>query len=288
MLTPTFDIEDHRGDAPGPKRHAANTETLLAATEAHGARATFFVVGDLVDSDPALLRRIADGGHEIGLHSFDHAPLQSHASEVFRRRTEAAKKAVEDCAGTGVVGYRAPSFSLTRRTPWVPRCLMELGFRYSSSVLPAGSPLFGFPGAPRRPFRWDCGLLELPSPVARIGPATVPYLGGIYFRYLPDPLIRHHVRRGATAFDGAASNGGASAGLWSYLHPYDIDPEEPFCRPHGAPLWMSLLLHAKRAGARAKLDRMLSGRLGVAIARPLAERVDAGHFDAAAPFALDA
>lgn len=275
MLSVTLDIEDHRGAAPGPKRHAAMTEQLLAMLAEAAVKASVFIVADLIATDRALIRRIAAQGHEIGLHSFDHAPLAAHDPEDFRRRTAEARAALADAAGAPVAGYRAPSFSLTRATPWVPEALAEIGFEYSSSVLPAGSPLHGYPGAPREPFRWPCGLLELPAPVGRVGPLTLPYLGGIYFRYLPAALIRRRLR---------GIDSGPAAGVWSYLHPYDIDPAEPFCRPHGAPLWMSLLLHARRSGARARFARLLRGDMGSAIGPPLGARVAAGHFAAARPF----
>jgi polysaccharide deacetylase family protein (PEP-CTERM system associated) len=277
MITVTLDIEDHLGDAPGPRRHRANTERLLDALAARDVRATCFIVGDLVGSDGALIRRIAKAGHEIGLHSFDHRPLAAYDRATLRRSTADARHRLEDCAGRPVIGYRAPSFSLTRRTPWVPEELQAIGFRYSSSVLPAGSPLYGYPGAPRAPFRWPCGLLELPAPVGRVGPLTVPYLGGIYFRYLPQSLIR---RRTEAAADGRTC-------LWSYLHPYDIDADEPFTRPHGAPLWMSLLLWWRRRGALARFDRLLAGHFGAPIGKPFAERLADGEFDAARPLASD-
>lgn len=271
MITVTLDVEDHRGDAPGPKRHRENTQCLLDMLEARGARATCFVVGDLIDDEKALIQRMAEAGHELALHSFDHQPLAAHTPRDFRAKTADARRRLEDAAGSPVVGYRAPSFSLTRRTPWAAPAIQDCGFRYSSSVLPAGNPLHGYPGAPQEPFRWPCGLLELPAPIGRVGPLTVPYLGGIYFRYIPEAIIRQRLRDARSA---------GQRGLWSYLHPYDIDADEPFCRPHGAPLWMSLLLHARRRVTTRRLDRLLTGGFGAPVGDPFARCLAAGRFDA--------
>ena len=270
MITLTLDIEDHRQGQPGPKRHAAMTDRLLSVLDEADLRATCFIVGDLCESDPDLVRRIAGAGHEIGLHSFNHAPLKTHAPETFETRTRDARNRLSDLTGQPVLGYRAPSFSLTRETDWVPERLHRIGFTYSSSILPAGSPVYGYPGAPRRPFRWPCGLLELPAPVDRVGPLTLPYLGGIYFRYLPEGMIRTRAARNTDQV------------LWNYLHPYDIDHEEPFCRPHGAPLWMSVLLWMRRSGALARFEKLAQGGLAGPVAPTFQARIGAGEFDTVA------
>jgi peptidoglycan-N-acetylglucosamine deacetylase len=275
-LTITLDIEDHRGDAPGPKRHAVCTRELLDLLARYRVQGTFFVVGDLIETDADLLRQISEAGHEIGLHSFNHKPLRAHTLTEFQEQTHRAKARLEDCISAAVIGYRAPSFSLTAQTHWVTDILPQLGFGYSSSTLPAGSPLYGYPGLPKTPFRWPSGLLELPSPITKVGPLTVPFLGGIYFRYLPRSLIRRALR---DRQDQTA--------LWSYLHPYDIDAAEPFCRPHGAPLWMSILLWANRRPALAKLEWLLEGGAGLPVGNPLGVRLVAGEFEAAPPLPLN-
>ena len=131
------------------------------------------------------MKEIASGGHEIGLHSYHHTPLTETDPDTFRREIGAARAFMEDLAGHAVVGFRAPDLLARRVDTWVTDVLAELGFAYSSSVLPARSPLYGYPGRPRVPHRWPSGLLELPCPVADVGPITNPYLGGIYFRVLP-------------------------------------------------------------------------------------------------------
>ena len=113
-----------------------------------------------------------------------------------------------------IQGFRAPIFSLVPESSWAPEILGELGFTYSSSVLPAFNPLFGWPQAPRVPFRWPCGLIELPSPVFGFGRLAAPLLGGAYLRVAPGPIVSWAARS-------------APKHAWLYAHPYDFDPDEP-------------------------------------------------------------
>ncbi len=131
-------------------------------------------------------------------------------------------------------------------------------------MLPAANPLHGWPGAPRRPFRWDNGLIELPCPVGGVGRALIPFLGGIYLRYVPLALARHFLR-------GPDSR----AVAWSYSHPYDIDPDEPFfVMPHAG--WLtSRIVHTRRDTTLAALEARIAagggpGRTLAKIAEQLA------------------
>ena len=159
---------------------------------------------------------VADG-HELGVHGLHHIPNDLLGAERFRSDNREAKTILSELAGTEVTLYRAPQYSLIPSTPWVPEILSELGFIASSSVLPARSPLYGWPGAPSNPFRWSSGLIELPSPVMKLGPVVVPFLGGTYLRLLPAALRRRGVR-----------SADAETVLWTYCHPWEFDPDEKF------------------------------------------------------------
>ncbi|MCG8543290.1 MAG: polysaccharide deacetylase family protein [Alphaproteobacteria bacterium] len=267
-LTFTLDLEDHRPDARYPKRFPEVTRAILATIEDCGVRGTVFVVGTLAEQEPDLVRDIAAAGHEIALHSYDHRPLPEQTPEIFRAETMRGKECLEALIGAPVVGYRAPVFSLTDATLWAPQILKELGFDYSSSVLPARNPLFGFPAAPAHPFAWPNGLLELPAPVATLGLMTVPFLGGIYLRYLPLPLIERMIR--------AAPE---EASLWTYCHPYDFDPDEPLFRMKGANWPTSMLLWFNRRGTLRKFQRLFGGTGPTAADEPFVAQIRAGRFD---------
>ncbi len=111
--------------------------------------------------------------------------------KTFRDETLYSKSLLEDIVQKSIDGYRAPIFSLAKSSRWAAEILKELGFIYSSSVLPAPSPLFGYPEAPLHPFQWPSGLIEIPAPVALVAGIKMSYLGGIYLRYLPPYLIKY-------------------------------------------------------------------------------------------------
>ncbi len=181
------------------------------------------------------MRRIHAEGHELALHSWTHKPLTEELPARLRTGLSDSRERLQDLCGAPVVGFRAPVFSLTPASVWAVEVLAELGFHYSSSVLPGRNPLYSFPGAPRQPFRWPCGLVELPVPLIEIGRLTLPLLGGIYLRYLPPSLVS---RWRAALPPGTLP--------WSYVHPYDIDAEEPYFRFPGTSFWMSVLLWRRR------------------------------------------
>jgi len=222
------------------------TRRLLDLLDEHGATGTFFLVGEIAREAPDLVREIGARGHEIASHSYRHVPLIDEGPRQFLAEIRRSKAHLEDLASRQVVGFRAPVFSLTRETIWATEVLREAGFRYSSSVLPAGSFAYGLPTAPRAPFLWASGLLEIPCPVGRIGPLVLPFLGGMYLRYLPPWRLRQ------------LSAQVAESALWSYCHPYDIDIEEPFTLARGSTFIGSLFLWCNRSVALRRLSALLA------------------------------
>jgi len=257
-LTVTFDLEDSRSSPAQEPRYVEMGHRFLDFLQQRSIRATVFVVGELAASSPELVRRAAADGHELGLHGLRHVALDGVGAGHLRRELEQGRALLEDAGGVAVRGFRAPIFSLTRASAWAVEEIAAAGFSYSSSVLPARNPLHGWPGAPRRPYRWHNGLLELPCPVAGAGKLQVPFLGGIYMRYFPVSLSRWLLRR----CDGHSI-------LWSYVHPYDIDPEEPFSvMPHAG--WLvSRIVHTRRGVTLRRLDAVLEAAGGAG--RPLGE-----------------
>lgn len=258
-LTFTVDVEE---DGTGPARAAEMTARLLDMLAEVQGRATFFVVGTFAERQPALVRAIAAAGHEVASHGHHHRALAKDGPARLLQDLVCTRALLEDLAGAPVQGFRAPMFSATPATPWVGEVLAEAGFAYSSSVLPARNWLFGWPGAPRRPYLWPSGLLEIPVPVARLGPYELPVLGGMYLRYIPGWDVRRMVRRMAADRPGS---------LWTYCHPYDLDTEARFARRPGAGLVGSLFLWMNRG--------VMAGRLRAALAAagsvPFADRVAA-------------
>lgn len=257
LFTFTVDVEEHGAGG----RAAAQTLRLLDLLEAAGAPGTFFLLDEVVRQDPALVRAIAARGHEVASHGHRHEHLARQDPAGFVAGMRAARDRLAEAVGRAPLGYRAPYFSLTPAVAWVPEALAGLGFAYSSSVLPAWNPMAGWPGAPRRPFLWPSGLLELPVPVARCGPLHLPFLGGMYLRWLPPWRLTFLANRWAAEE--------AQGALWSYCHPYDLDREEALVRRADAGLLGSVMLWLNRGPTLPRLTGLLRGRRSV----PFAERV---------------
>ena len=255
----TLDLEDHRPDPSVPVRYPDVTREILAALDDRGITGTFFVVGEVAAEHPDLIRDIAAGGHELALHGWRHVVLTELDAATLASDARRGKAFLEDLAQSEVVGFRAPTFSLVPETVWATEVLHDAGYSYSSSVLPARSPLYGYPGAPHDPFLWPCGLAELPVPTTGIGRLQLPYLGGTYLRVLPQAVITRIHDRGARRLP------------WTYMHPYDIDTDEPYWRVPDAG-WMSPALWVGRRRLLAKLDR-LGARSG-SFGPPLRDRLD--------------
>jgi polysaccharide deacetylase family protein (PEP-CTERM system associated) len=250
-ITFTLDLEDHRPSAAAEERYPALTRRVLDFLDARAVRGTFFVVGEVAERHPELVAEVAARGHEVGLHGWRHVPLTELAPGELRADLDRGKALLEDLTGRSVLGFRAPTFSIVPASRWATDVLVEAGFTYSSSVLPARSPLFGDATLPTGPFCWPSGLIELPCPVARLGGLGLPYLGGVYLRALPTSASR----AARQIFGGAQLS-------WIYCHPYDFDPGEKFwVVPDAGPLGSRLLWYNRRR-MFAKVDALLRGRAG--------------------------
>jgi polysaccharide deacetylase family protein (PEP-CTERM system associated) len=251
-ITLTFDLEDNRRSPDQPARFVDMSERFLAFAADRGITATVYIVGEIGASHPELVRRVAGAGHEIGLHGLRHVSLDQIGPGKFQEEITRGRALLQDAAGVEVPGFRAPIFSLTPETAWARDELLAAGFSYSSSVLPAASPLHGWPGAPREPFAWGNGLVELPCPVIGRGRASIPPLGGVYLRYMPGPVMVQAARR-LGAGDGCA---------WIYCHPYDFDAEEPFFVPPYAGYVTARILHARRGQTFQRITKAIDAAGG--------------------------
>jgi polysaccharide deacetylase family protein (PEP-CTERM system associated) len=196
------------------------TDRLLEMFAAHGVHGTFFVLGWVAERHPALVRRIADAGHEIASHSYWHRLVYDLTPDEFRADLRRARQAIEAACGVEVIGYRAPSFSLTERSLWAFDVLAEEGYRYDASVFPIWHDRYGIPSAPRHPHVVSRGtdeVIEMPGSAALIGRGRVP-IGGGYFRWLPYACTAWAIRR-------VNESEGLPCGF--YLHPWEIDPDQP-------------------------------------------------------------
>ncbi|MFT8245512.1 XrtA system polysaccharide deacetylase [Roseomonas sp. BN140053] len=200
------------------RRVEANTDRVLEHFAAAGVRATFFTLGWVAERHPALVRRIVAAGHELASHGHGHEQVHVIGEAAFRADIRRARAALQDAGGVPVLGYRAPTFSITPNTPWAHAVLEEEGYRYSSSVFPVRHDLYGAPDAPRGPHRpRPDGVVELPMTTLRVPGRNLPCAGGGWFRLLPYALFRAGLRR---------VNAEGRPGIF-YFHPWEVDPDQP-------------------------------------------------------------
>lgn len=227
----TIDLEEHfhasRFDSPMRRRYWSyfdsrihkNTEHLLEVLARHSTKATFFTLGWLAERYPSLIRSIAASGHEIACLGYAHELVPAQTPEQFRDDIRRAKQLLEDVIGQPVLGFRAPSFSITADTAWALAIVADCGFSYDSSVLPVGfsgnklaveNRLQHLPAGTR-------SILEIsPSTMNMLG-VRVPIGGGGYLRTLSYPILR--------ALFSQIENLGEPIVL--YLRAWELDYEQP-------------------------------------------------------------
>lgn len=230
----TFDVEEYfqvqaaadGGTRPAQwasfeKRLAPCVERILGLLAEHGASATFFVLGWVARHERSVVRAIAEAGHEIASHGMTHTMLGRLTPDQFRCELLDSRSLLEDISGQPVVGFRAPTFSITHKTGWAIDVLAAAGYKYDSSVFPVRHDRYGAAGAPRFAHRavgpGGGGILEIPPATLRVMGTNWPVGGGGYLRLLPVSLV-------ASALKAAQKLG--CPGM-IYLHPWELDPRQP-------------------------------------------------------------
>ncbi|MEZ5965809.1 MAG: DUF3473 domain-containing protein [Planctomycetota bacterium] len=197
-----------------------STRRLLDLFARRGARATFFFLGWIAERLPDLVGAVRDAGHEIGSHGYDHRCLHDLGEAGFEADLSRTERILEDVAGVRPTVFRACTWSITTRTPWAPRVLLQRGYRLDSSIFPIGHPDYGVPGAPAQPYRLRTSagtLVEVPPLTWQVLGKRVPVGGGGYLRLLPLGFLRSGLR--------AAQRAGWPGCV--YLHPWEVDPGQP-------------------------------------------------------------
>ena len=206
-------------------RAERSTDRLLQMFAEKNVKATFFVLGWVTEKSPQLVRRIHDAGHEIACHGLTHELVYRQTPEVFRDETIRSKQMLEDTIGAPVLGYRAASYSITAKSLWAIDILSELGFKYDSSIFPIAHDRYGIPGASSRPGPISgpngSSIVEFPLSTRAVLGVRVPVAGGGYFRLLPYWFTRWAL---------AGVNREDAMPFVFYLHPWEIDPDQPRVR----------------------------------------------------------
>ena len=266
----TIDFEDwhqlvHRGmgrtdwDSRG---HALERQTaaIFELLDELGAKATFFVLGITAERYPDLVRAIAANGHELACHGYEHRRVASQSRDEFRADVERSAELIEELGGRRPLGYRAPAFSITRKTPWAYDVLADLGFRYDSSQYDSPRIPQRIGKVPRTPYRLELGegreIWEFPITVWHVGGRPVPMGGGAYWRALPTAVLRRALR------EVVAENSHPVL----YFHPYELDPQPLRATLPESPTPRQRLLAAWKSVQRNPGRRLVADRIR-AIAR---------------------
>ena len=211
-----------------------NTELILNILDEYNVKATFFVLGWVAERYPQLTKTIAAQGHEIASHGYLHQRVALQDRKTYRDDIRRGKKILENQTGVPVLGYRAPSYSITRKTSWAFDELMEAGFKYDSSIFPMRHDFYGIPDWPRfagyaikNGEEWlespvisegQQGIRELPITTLKLGQRNLPIAGGGYFRLLPYAVTSWGLNR---------INKLEQQPFVFYLHPWEFDPQQP-------------------------------------------------------------
>ncbi|MFL6843813.1 MAG: XrtA system polysaccharide deacetylase [Allosphingosinicella sp.] len=245
-----FETVIDRGQWDGlEQRVERNGSAVLDLFDEAGVKATFFTLGWVAERHPGLIRRAAEAGHEIASHGWDHARVFTLGEAAFRADLRRAHAAIAEAAGVEPKGYRAPSFSIDKRTPWAHRVLAEEGYSYSSSVAPVVHDHYGWPEAPRfahRPLP-DSELIELPVTTVELAGRRLAAGGGGFFRLLPYRFSSWAISR---------VNAREARPAVFYFHPWEIDPGQP--RVSGASLKSRLRHYSRLSAMRPKLLKLLN------------------------------
>jgi polysaccharide deacetylase family protein (PEP-CTERM system associated) len=255
----TFDIEDwYHANYAGVDLSAyrsndshfrANMDLLLQLCSDAGCKATFFVLGQIGEQYPEVVRDIIRAGHEVASHGYGHQLAYKQTYEEFRADVKKSADILQTLTGEKVWGYRAPSWSIMRSNHHFLQALEELGLHYDASIFPVKTFLYGIPDAPTKIHHpvvngRKLELLEVPMSVWRIGGRNIGYSGGFYFRLFPSWLIKRIIRSG--------NRSGRHSIV--YLHPREVDPTG---KKLDLPLLESFIQYYNVAGTQAKLASIL-------------------------------
>ena len=228
----SVDVEDwfHILDSPAvpaieqwpmlEQRAERNVQRMLELFAASRVRATFFWLGWMAQRNRQLVRRCQQAGHEIASHGFGHVLAYKIGPDVFREDITRAKDILEDITGQRVRGFRAPGFGITPDVAWAFDVIRDVGHEYDSSVFPLARGHGGMPNASPGPHCINTSsgpLIEIPISVFNFMRHRMTLFGGGYLRIAPKWLIRWGVKRLHAA----------QRPLIVYIHPREIDPEQP-------------------------------------------------------------
>ncbi|MFO0706497.1 MAG: XrtA system polysaccharide deacetylase [Nitrospira sp.] len=288
----SFDVEEHfqvsafesplrrQNWGQEESRVERNVSAIVDLLAIRGTKATFFTLGWIAERHPRLVKQLADAGHEIASHGYGHEMITAQTPDQFREDVRKAKSILENLTGRRILGYRAPSFTITEKTKWALQILVEEGYGYDSSIVPVRHDRYGMPGA--NPWCHEItteagSIWEVPPSTSNLFGLRLPVAGGGYFRLYPYPLLRTFLRRVESE----------QQPLVMYLHPWELDPEQPRMAGPLLSRFRHYLNLSKTAGRLSRLLRDFDFAPIRTVVQPIAQQWKAeAHVNQRAPMAI--
>ncbi|MBN2379592.1 DUF3473 domain-containing protein [candidate division WOR-3 bacterium] len=199
-------------------RALKNTRKLLRILERHKTKATFFVLGWLVERVREIITEIEQAGHEIGIHGYAHVSITEMSSREFEADLVKALNVTRQVVRGKIYGFRAPHFTITKKTLWALDILAKHGLRYDSSVFPLSfHPDYGISDCELSIHQITPQMIEVPLSVVDFLGKRFPCAGGGYFRFYPYGMTKLFLTR--CRREGRP--------IVFYLHPWELDPDQP-------------------------------------------------------------
>jgi polysaccharide deacetylase family protein (PEP-CTERM system associated) len=224
-----------------------NIDKILLMLDTSGTKATFFTLGWIAERYPSMVKKIVQEGHELASHGYGHERAFDLSEKEFFFDVQSAKALLEDLSGTVVKGYRAPSFSINNNNLWAFDCLLNAGYKYSSSIYPIKHDHYGMPDAPRFSYSVRNGLIEIPITTLRLFGRNFPSSGGGYFRLLPYFLSKLMINKVLSSDKQSAI---------FYFHPWEIDVGQPLI--HGLDIKTKFRHYINIGIMEKKLNKLLA------------------------------
>ncbi|HJZ86066.1 MAG TPA: DUF3473 domain-containing protein [Polyangia bacterium] len=198
-----------------------NLDEVLELLASHGAKATFFVLGETATQQPEIVQRIMAARHEVAASGWYPRSMKGTTPAEFRKEIRRTRDALEEAGAHRIIGYRSPGW-MRRADLWMLDILAEEGFLYDSSV----NPVLRRFGGHREKFRIhqhkhssrDLFIWEFPITTVGVLGVRVPISGGNYIRQFPHALLSRAVQNQVERDTDP---------VVFYFMPWEIDRQQP-------------------------------------------------------------
>lgn len=190
---------------------------LLKTLAKHNIKATYFLLGMVMEEFPDLVKEIKDEGHELACHTYSHPFLTTIAVDQFKDEIKKCKDLIHNF-GINYYGFRAPFFSIKEENLWTLDILKDEGFVYDSSIFPGNTFRSGIKKFEKQIHTLKNGLIEFPITNFSLLNFDLGS-GGAYTRILPYNYFKRKlqqiIRERHALF---------------YFHPWELDEKQPYIK----------------------------------------------------------